>query len=102
MWRRGCLGLLGALIGTFLLVGGVAGIGLVTGVQQPGQVWLISVGRAEFAIGRIVGDTECRRMQARGNVVTCPKLYGATLVLSPRGADQHAAEYTLFVIQMQR
>jgi hypothetical protein len=95
--RRGCMWVLGVLIGTLLLVSALAGIGIMVGARQPGQLWIVSVGQSYFAIGRLVNQ-ECRRLQARGTPVHCVRDYGAVLYLPHTGAGGYGVEYTLFAI----
>jgi hypothetical protein len=95
--RRGCVWLLGALIGTLLIVTALAGIGVMVGVRRPGQLWVVPMGQSYFAIGRLVNQ-ECRRLQARGTPVQCARDYGAVLYLPHAGADGYGIEYTLFAI----
>ena len=90
--------LLIALLGTLLLVSVGAGAGILIGVRQPSQIWRIPLGRGYIAIGRIVGDTECQRMQARGLLVECARHYGAVLFLPHIGPDGSDQSYTLFTI----
>jgi hypothetical protein len=97
LWRRGGMGLLGALLGIFLLVSVLAGAGIMFGLRQPGRIWAAPVGRGYFAIGRIVSN-ECRRMQARGSLVRCAQAYGAVLYLPHTGSGGYGVEYTLFAI----
>jgi hypothetical protein len=94
---RGCIWLLGVLVATLLLVSTLAGIGIMVGVRQPGQLWAIPVGQGYFAIGRLVSQ-ECIRMQARGMRVHCARDYGAVLYVSHVGAGGYGVEYTLFAI----
>jgi hypothetical protein len=93
-WRRGCLGLLLGLFGILLVIVVLAGAGVLIGARQPGELWSIPLARGYFAIGRIVGSADCRRLLARGR--PCARRYGAVLYLAGVGADGHGAEYTLF------
>jgi hypothetical protein len=96
-WQRGCVWLLGALLGMLLLVIALAGMGIWVGVRQPSHIWAVPIGGGYFAIGRIVSN-ECRRMQARGSLVRCPQDYGAVLYLPHAGPGAYGVEYTLFAI----
>jgi hypothetical protein len=95
--RRGCVWLLGALIGILLLASALVVVGILVGVHQPGQIWAVPVGRGYFAAGRL-GNPECRRLQARGAQVDCPRVYGAVIYLPHMGPGGYGVEYTLFAI----
>jgi hypothetical protein len=90
-WRRGCVLLLALPLGGMLLLVVLAGAGILIGARQPGEVWAVPFRRGYFAIGRIVGSADCRRLRARG--LACSRQYGAVLYL-PRGG--HGVEYRLF------
>jgi hypothetical protein len=91
--------LLIALLGALLFASAGVGAGIVIGARQPNQVWRISLGPGYIAIGRIVGDTECQRMQARGLLIECARHYGAILFLRQFGSgDGSDQSYTLFTI----
>jgi hypothetical protein len=93
-WRGGCLWLLGALLGALLLISTLTGIGLIIGLRQPDHLWATPVGRGYFAIGRIVGSGDCRRLRARG--FPCEQQLGAVLYLPQPGPQGHGVEYRLF------
>jgi hypothetical protein len=93
-WRRGCVGLLLVMFSTMLLAGVLAGVGLMVGVRQPGQLWAVPVSRGYFAIGRIVSSADCRRLRARG--FRCTPQYGAVLYLPYSVSGRHGTEFTLF------
>ena len=95
-WRRGCLGLLLGLFGTLLVLAVLAGAGVLIGARQPGELWSIPIARGYFAIGRIVGSADCRRLRARG--FDCSRQYGAVLYLPNSGPGGYGVEYTLFAI----
>jgi len=78
-------------------MGVVGGIGIMIGVRQPGQIWVVPVGQGYFAMGRIVSN-ECLRMQARGAQVDCPQNYGALVYLPRSRPGGYGAEYTIFAI----
>ncbi len=95
-WWRGCAGLLLVVFSTLVLAGVLAGVGILFGVRQPGQLWAVPVSRGYFAIGRIVSSADCRRLRARG--FRCIPQYGAVVYLPYAGSGRHGAEYTLFAI----
>ena len=95
-WRRGCVWLLAVPIGMIVLVCVLAGAGVVIGMRQPGEVWAVPMRRGYFAIGRIVGSADCRRLRARG--FDCSRQYGAVLYLPNSGPGGYGVEYTLFAI----
>ena len=95
-WRRGCVWLLAVPMSALVLVCVLAGVGLLVGLRQPGEVWAVPMQRGYFAIGRIVGSADCRRLRARGFV--CSPQYGALLYLANSGPSGHGVEYTLFAI----
>jgi hypothetical protein len=95
-WRRGCLGLVMALLGLVIVVGMLAGVGVLVGSRQPGGIWAVPLSRGYFAIGRLVSSADCRRLRARE--LGCAERYGAVLYLSGAGADGHGVEYTLFAL----
>ena len=98
-WRRGCVWLLAMPLGTLVLVCVLAGAGVLIGLRQPGEVWAVPMRRGYFAIGRIVGSADCRRLRARG--VDCAQQYGAILYLPSSDPGGHGVEYTLFAIPEQ-
>jgi len=95
-WRRGCVWLLAVPISVFALVCVLAGAGVLFGLRQPGEVWAVPMQRSYFAIGRIVGSADCRRLRARG--FDCSRQYGAVLYLPNSGPGGYGVEYTLFAI----
>jgi len=95
-WRRGCAGLLLAVLSTMLIAGVLAGAGLIVGIHQPGQLWVSPVSRGYFAIGRIVSSADCLRLRARG--FRCTPQYGAVLYLPYSLSGRHGTEFTLFSI----
>jgi hypothetical protein len=96
-WRRGCVWLLGALLGSLLLLSALAGAGIMFGIRQPDKIWVVPTRQGYFAIGRIASN-ECRRMQARGVVARCVYQYGAVLYLPHSGQGGSGVEYTLFAL----
>src|SRR5690349_5965705 len=98
-WRRGCVWLLAVPLGVLVIVCVLAGAGVLIGLRQPGQVWAVPMRRGYFAIGRIVGSADCRRLRARG--VDCAQQYGAILYLPSSDPGGHGVEYTLFAIPEQ-
>ena len=95
-WRRGCVWLLAVPMSALVLVCVLAGVGLLVGLRQPGEVWAVPMQRGYFAIGRIVGSADCRRLRARG--FACSRQYGAVLYLPNSRPGGHGVEYTLFTI----
>ena len=95
-WRRGCVWLLAVPMSALVLVCVLAGVGLLVGLRQPGEVWAVPMQRGYFAIGRIVGSADCRRLRARG--FACSRQYGAVLYLPNGRPGGHGVEYTLFAI----
>ena len=95
-WWRGCVWLLAIPLGMLVLVCVLAGAGVLIGLRQPGGVWVVPVQRGYFAIGRIVGSADCRRLQARG--VVCSRQYGALLYLPGSEPGSYGVEHTLFAI----
>jgi len=95
-WRRGCVWLLAVPISALVLVCVLAGVGLLVGLRQPGEVWAVPMQRGYFAIGRIVGSADCRRLRARG--FACSRQYGAVLYLPNSRPGGHGVEYTLYTI----
>ena len=91
-WRRGCVWLLAVPLGVLVLVCVLAGAGVLIGLRQPGEVWAVPMRRGYFAIGRIVGSADCRRLRARGFAArgsmarcsTCPTAGRAAMALSTR------------------
>jgi hypothetical protein len=79
-----------------VLVCVLAGAGVLVGLRQPGEVWAVPLRRGYFAIGRIVGSADCRRLRARG--LACSRRYGAVLYLPQNGPGSYGVEYTLFAI----
>jgi hypothetical protein len=96
-WQGGCLWLLVALLGMLLFLSALAGAGIMIGLRQPGQLWVVPAGGGYFAIGRIVSN-ECKRLQARGFLVECPQVYGALLYVPRTHPGGNGVEYTLFAI----
>ena len=95
-WRRGCVWLLAVPLGVLVLVCVLAVAGVLIGMRQPSEVWAVPMRRGYFAIGRIVGSADCRRLRARG--VDCARQYGAILYLPSSDPGGHGVEYTLFAI----
>jgi hypothetical protein len=95
-WRRGCMWLLVVQLGVLALVSVLLGAGVLVGLRQPGEVWAVPMRRGYFAIGRIVGSADCRRLRARG--FECSRQYGAVLYLPNSGPGGYGIEYTLFAI----
>jgi hypothetical protein len=95
-WWRGCIWSLVMLASVFVLVCVLAGVGVLVGVRQPTEVWAVPVRHGYFAIGRIVGSADCRRLRARG--LACAPQYGAVLYLPTSEPGGHGVEYTLFAI----
>jgi hypothetical protein len=89
--RRGCLWLLGV----FLIVTILAGLGLANSARQISAGGLIPLGRGYIAMGRIVKDSDCRYELIAGFVDTCPRRYGATIYLPQLG---RTSEITLITI----
>jgi hypothetical protein len=94
--------LLIALLGALLFGSVGVGAGIMIGARRPSQVWRISFGPASIAMGQIVGDTECRRMQARGLLIECARHYGAVLFLQQSGPGGSDRSYTLFTLPDQQ
>jgi hypothetical protein len=93
-WWRGCAGLFLAVFSTVLLAGMLAGVGMVVGVRQPGQLWAVPLNGGYFAIGRIVSSADCRRLRARG--FRCTPQYGAVVYVPYSASGRHGTEFTLF------
>src|SRR3954469_7985050 len=98
LWRRGCMGLLLALFSVILIVGALAGVGIMVGVHQPGQIWQVPIGGGYFAIGQLVSNNDCRRFQSRDSTRPCAVRYGAVLYLPHADRGGHGVEHTLFAI----
>lgn len=95
-WRRGCMWLLAVPLSAIMLVCVLAGAGVLVGLRQPGEVWAVPMRRGYFAIGRIVGSADCRRLRARG--FACSRQYGAVLYLPNNGQGGYGVEHILFAI----
>ena len=95
-WWRGCAGVLLVVFSALLVAGVLAGLGVVVGMRQPGQLWAVPLSRGYFAIGRIVSSADCSRMRARG--LRCTPQYGAVLYLPYSLSGRHGTELTLFAI----
>jgi hypothetical protein len=93
---RGCAGLLLVAFSTLLLAGVLAGVGVIAGLRQPGQLWAVPMKGGYFAIGRIVSSADCRRLRARG--FRCTPQYGAVVYLPYSASGRHGTEFTLFAI----
>jgi hypothetical protein len=89
--------LLGTLLAALVLVTALAGVGILVGVRQPGQLWAVPVGQGYFAIGRIVSK-ECLRRRAQGVPVVCAEGYGAVLYLARARPGGSGVEHLLFLI----
>ena len=98
-WRRGCLWLLVALLGTLLLVSATVGTGIAIAVSQPRRAWHIPLGSRSLVIGEIVANNQCRHMQEAGVTIGCARQYGMVLYL-PRPSEwgRAADSYTLLAI----